>query len=231
VFSTLDGPSPKLPRRVATGRRRGTSTKGRWPLSTAGPMGCPARAGPCPGRARHAAGHQGARAHQLLGPPAGQGGAGRAGAIGYVLKDSEPADLLAAAHAAAGGHVPTDPRVAAALLPATGGGGGPGAADGLSPRETEVLPPGRAGPGEQADRAGAGHHRAHRQGPPRAGVPQDRRARPDERGPVGPRQPSRRLVRRFSASDTHGARRPRSACHLLSTQPPDAVAPRVAGLP
>jgi DNA-binding NarL/FixJ family response regulator len=154
-----------------------------------------------------------------------------AGAIGYVLKDSEPADLLAAAHAAAGGHVPTDPRVAAALLPATGGGGGPGAADGLSPRETEVLPPGRAGPGEQADRAGAGHHRAHRQGPPRAGVPRDRRARPHERGPVGPRQPSRRLIRRSSASDTHGARHPRSACHLLSTQPPDAVAPRVAGLP
>ena len=62
-----------------------------------------------------------------------------AGAIGYVLKDSEPADLLAAVHAAARGHVPIGPRVAAALLPATGGAGGSGAADGLSPRETEVL--------------------------------------------------------------------------------------------
>ena len=62
-----------------------------------------------------------------------------AGAIGYVLKDSEPADLLAAVHAAALGHVPIDPRVAAALLPATGGAGSAGAADGLSPRETEVL--------------------------------------------------------------------------------------------
>lgn len=63
-----------------------------------------------------------------------------AGAIGYVLKDSEPADLLAAVHAAARGHVPIDPRVAAALLPASGGGtAGSGAADGLSPRETEVL--------------------------------------------------------------------------------------------
>ena len=61
-----------------------------------------------------------------------------AGAIGYVLKDSEPADLLAAVHAAALGHVPIDPRVAAALLPSTGGSGGSGA-DGLSPRETEVL--------------------------------------------------------------------------------------------
>jgi DNA-binding NarL/FixJ family response regulator len=63
-----------------------------------------------------------------------------AGAIGYVLKDSEPADLLAAVHAAARGHVPIDPRVAAALLPANGGGAvGSGVADGLSPRETEVL--------------------------------------------------------------------------------------------
>jgi DNA-binding NarL/FixJ family response regulator len=59
-----------------------------------------------------------------------------AGAIGYVLKDSEPADLLAAVHAAALGHVPIDPRVAGALLPSTGA---PAAADGLSPRETEVL--------------------------------------------------------------------------------------------
>jgi DNA-binding NarL/FixJ family response regulator len=59
-----------------------------------------------------------------------------AGAIGYVLKDSEPDDLLAAVHAAARGHVPIDPRVAAALLPSTGA---PGAVDGLSPRETEVL--------------------------------------------------------------------------------------------
>jgi DNA-binding NarL/FixJ family response regulator len=62
-----------------------------------------------------------------------------AGAIGYVLKDSEPADLLAAVHAAALGHVPIDPRVAGALLPGgTGGAGGSGAA-GLSPREVEVL--------------------------------------------------------------------------------------------
>ena len=63
-----------------------------------------------------------------------------AGAIGYVLKDSEPADLLAAVRAAARGHVPIDPRVAAALLPANGlGVSRSGVADGLSPRETEVL--------------------------------------------------------------------------------------------
>lgn len=40
-----------------------------------------------------------------------------AGATGYVLKDSRPDDLLAAVRAAADGHVPVDPRVAAALLP------------------------------------------------------------------------------------------------------------------
>ncbi|MBT9256556.1 response regulator transcription factor [Phycicoccus sp. MAQZ13P-2] len=62
-----------------------------------------------------------------------------AGAIGYVLKDSEPADLVAAVRAAAQGHVPIDPRVAAALLPGTGDPVRDGEAVGLSPRETEVL--------------------------------------------------------------------------------------------
>ena len=66
-----------------------------------------------------------------------------AGATGYVLKDSEPAELVAAVRAAARGHVPIDPRVAAALLPgaagAPGSGGGAGGDTGLSPRETEVL--------------------------------------------------------------------------------------------
>jgi DNA-binding NarL/FixJ family response regulator len=40
-----------------------------------------------------------------------------AGAIGYLLKDSRPDDLLAAVRAAADGHAPLDPRVAGALLP------------------------------------------------------------------------------------------------------------------
>jgi DNA-binding NarL/FixJ family response regulator len=66
-----------------------------------------------------------------------------AGATGYVLKDSDPAELVAAVRAAARGHVPIDPRVAAALLPGAAGSTGPrgGAAGetGLSPRETEVL--------------------------------------------------------------------------------------------
>jgi DNA-binding NarL/FixJ family response regulator len=62
-----------------------------------------------------------------------------AGAIGYVLKDCEPAELVAAVRSAARGHVPLDPRVAGALLPSAEQGSGGGAGDGLSPRETEVL--------------------------------------------------------------------------------------------
>ncbi|MGN6610557.1 MAG: response regulator [Angustibacter sp.] len=58
-----------------------------------------------------------------------------AGAIGYLLKDCEPPELLAAVRAAAAGHVPVDPRVARVLLPAAGGR----PSDGLSDRETQVL--------------------------------------------------------------------------------------------
>ncbi len=58
-----------------------------------------------------------------------------AGATGYVLKDSRPDDLLAAVRAAADGHVPLDPRVAAALLPTRE----PPLADQLSEREKQVL--------------------------------------------------------------------------------------------
>ena len=58
-----------------------------------------------------------------------------AGATGYVLKDCRPDELLAAVRAAADGHVPLDPRVAAALLPARE----PPLADQLSEREKQVL--------------------------------------------------------------------------------------------
>lgn len=58
-----------------------------------------------------------------------------AGATGYVLKDSRPDDLLAAVRAAADGHVPLDPRVAAALLPTTE----VPLTDQLSEREKQVL--------------------------------------------------------------------------------------------
>ncbi|GAB3681482.1 response regulator [Angustibacter aerolatus] len=59
----------------------------------------------------------------------------RAGAIGYLLKDCEPAELLAAVRSAARGHVPLDPRVARALLP----GAAPRPIDELSAREQQVL--------------------------------------------------------------------------------------------
>jgi len=59
-----------------------------------------------------------------------------AGAVGYLLKDSEPATLVAGVRAAARGESPLDPRIAGALLPGADAGG-PGAR--LSPREREVL--------------------------------------------------------------------------------------------
>jgi DNA-binding NarL/FixJ family response regulator len=59
-----------------------------------------------------------------------------AGAVGYQLKDCEPADLLAAVRAAAAGHVPLDPRVARVLLPAADAGR---PEDALSAREVQVL--------------------------------------------------------------------------------------------
>jgi len=59
-----------------------------------------------------------------------------AGAVGYLLKDCEPADLLAAVRAAAAGHVPLDPRVAKILLPS---GQNSRPEDTMSPREVEVL--------------------------------------------------------------------------------------------
>ena len=61
----------------------------------------------------------------------------QAGAIGYVLKDADPQDLVAAVRSAAAGHAPIDPRVARALLPSTTVATSP--ADQLSAREIEVL--------------------------------------------------------------------------------------------
>lgn len=58
-----------------------------------------------------------------------------AGAVGYVLKDCEPRDLVAAVRAAAQGGAPLDPRVARVLLPTTT----EGPADRLSARERQVL--------------------------------------------------------------------------------------------
>jgi DNA-binding NarL/FixJ family response regulator len=59
-----------------------------------------------------------------------------AGAVGYLLKDCEPSDLLAAVRSASAGHVPLDPRVAGVLLPDSGS---TRPEDAMSPRELEVL--------------------------------------------------------------------------------------------
>jgi DNA-binding NarL/FixJ family response regulator len=58
-----------------------------------------------------------------------------AGAIGYLLKDCDGRDVLAAIRSAARGHAPLDPRVARALLPSAT----PRVKDTLSVRELEVL--------------------------------------------------------------------------------------------
>jgi DNA-binding NarL/FixJ family response regulator len=54
-----------------------------------------------------------------------------AGAVGYLLKDVEPDELLRGVRAAARGDAPFSPRAARVLLPRTG--------HDLSPREREVL--------------------------------------------------------------------------------------------
>jgi DNA-binding NarL/FixJ family response regulator len=61
-----------------------------------------------------------------------------AGAVGYLLKDAEPEDILRALRDAAAGGVPLSPRAAAALLP----GNRPATnatLDSLTPRERAVL--------------------------------------------------------------------------------------------
>jgi DNA-binding NarL/FixJ family response regulator len=58
-----------------------------------------------------------------------------AGAVGYLLKDCAPEEVLAAVRSAAAGHAPLDARVAGALLPDRRKAPG---AD-LSAREREVL--------------------------------------------------------------------------------------------
>lgn len=57
-----------------------------------------------------------------------------AGAVGYQLKDAEPAALIAAVRSAAAGDVPLDPRAARALLPEPDAG-----SPVLTVREEQVL--------------------------------------------------------------------------------------------
>jgi DNA-binding NarL/FixJ family response regulator len=58
-----------------------------------------------------------------------------AGAVGYLLKDCDGREVIAAIRSAAMGHAPLDPRVARALLPSAT----PRVKDTLSARELDVL--------------------------------------------------------------------------------------------
>ena len=60
-----------------------------------------------------------------------------AGAVGYLLKDSDPSDVLAAIRAAARGEAPLDPRVARSILPTARDESS--VRDTLSVREEQVL--------------------------------------------------------------------------------------------
>jgi DNA-binding NarL/FixJ family response regulator len=59
-----------------------------------------------------------------------------AGAVGYLLKDADPDELVRGVHAAAAGQAPLDPRAARELLEARRG---PARAEALSARESDVL--------------------------------------------------------------------------------------------
>jgi NarL family two-component system response regulator LiaR len=69
-------------------------------------------------------------------------GAVRAGAAGYLLKDTDPAELVAGIRTVAAGQGLLSPPVAARLLEELATDGGPAAGEataGLTPREREVL--------------------------------------------------------------------------------------------
>jgi DNA-binding NarL/FixJ family response regulator len=63
----------------------------------------------------------------------------RGGAAGYLLKDTEPADLVRAIRTAHAGQSPLSPAVATRLVEQIVNGNRPRAIDVLTPRELEVL--------------------------------------------------------------------------------------------
>ena len=114
-----------------------------------------------------------------------------AGAIGYLLKDAEPEDLLEGVRAAARGESPLHPRAARQLLTARSAQRG-GQVD-LTPREAEVLGLVRQGLANKQIARRLGHQRTHRQGAPHLDLPTHRRRRPHAGGPLG-RTPRRQLT-------------------------------------
>jgi NarL family two-component system response regulator LiaR len=63
----------------------------------------------------------------------------RAGAAGFLLKDTEPADLVRAIRSARAGHSPLSPATATRVVDELSRGGRPRAAELLTPRELDVL--------------------------------------------------------------------------------------------
>jgi DNA-binding NarL/FixJ family response regulator len=63
----------------------------------------------------------------------------RGGAVGFLLKDTEPAELVRAIRAADAGQSPLSPAVAARVIDQLAQAGRPRAIEALTPREREVL--------------------------------------------------------------------------------------------
>ncbi len=102
-------------------------------------------------------------------------GAIDAGAVGYLLKDATPDEILSGVRAAARGESPLHPRAARELLSARA----------ETPARTNVAAdrardggarPRSGGTLQQADRPTPRHHRAHRKGAPDLLFSEDRRA-------------------------------------------------------
>ncbi len=99
-----------------------------------------------------------------------------AGAVGYLLKDVEPEELLRGIRAAARGESPLDPKAARTLLSARGQRA---ESNELTDREREVLGARRPRACQQADRAVTGDQRADGEGAPDQRLPAHRCLRPD----------------------------------------------------
>ena len=63
----------------------------------------------------------------------------RSGAAGFLLKDTEPAELVRAIRTAHAGQAPLSPAVATRVVEQLAGGARPRALDVLTPRELDVL--------------------------------------------------------------------------------------------